>query len=86
MCELYMFSQIRSHSYVVFEKILSDPLATHPLNGPSFITKDKDNDSWNRGICVVIILVNGRICTVLIYTLMISTIQTMKIKYISNYI
>ena len=34
--------------YVVFKKILSDPLATHPLNGSSFTTKHKDNDSWNR--------------------------------------
>ena len=37
----------------VFEKILSDPLATHQLNGPSFITNDKDNDSRNRGNCAV---------------------------------
>ena len=41
------------YSYVVFEKILSDPLATNQLNGPSFITKDKDNDSRNRGNCAV---------------------------------
>ena len=31
--------------HVVLQKILSDPLATHPLNNCSFTTKDKDNDS-----------------------------------------
>ena len=38
---------------IVYPKHFSDPLHTHPLNGSSFTTKDKDNDTWNAGDCAV---------------------------------
>ena len=38
---------------VIFKHTFTDPLSSHPLHGSSFTTKDKDNDTWNRGNCAV---------------------------------
>ena len=31
----------------------NNPISSHPINGSSFTTKDKDNDTWNAGNCAV---------------------------------